>query len=201
MSASVSTRNCTTNEGQSEWSIVGSVLFFRIDLVTRPLCLHTATRVYQCETVFARLTKYMQKNIHTLRCAGVYTIMADFFPSKRRASDPYMVTVRRLAYALQRVTHPTCSPVATRSPSVLFSCLYPQYLGVYVCDSRIDFSPSQLRTSRVGLRHTHHPAKGRENTYHWPAILANRNFVNDVTSAKVGAQNHRAVGNAADVGW
>ncbi|XP_016767204.1 uncharacterized protein LOC102654763 isoform X2 [Apis mellifera] len=54
--------------------------------------------------------------------------MADFFPSKRRASDPYMVT-------------------------------------------------------------------------HWPAILANRNFVNDVTSAKVGAQNHRAVGNAADVGW
>lgn len=36
---------------------------------------------------------------------------------------------------------------------------------------------------------------------HWPAILANRNFVNDVTSAKVGAQNHRAVGNAADVGW
>ncbi|XP_031364511.1 uncharacterized protein LOC116185074 [Apis dorsata] len=146
----------------------------------------------------------MQKNIHTLRCAGVYTIMADFFPSKRRASDPYMVTVRRLAYALQRVTHPTCSPVATRSPSVLFSCLHflldPQYLGVYVCDSRIDFSPSQLRTSRVGLRHTH-PAKGREDIYHWPAILSNRNFVNDVTSAKVGAQNHRAVGNAADVGW
>lgn len=79
--------------------------------------------------------------------------------------------------------------------------LDPQYLGVYVCDSRIDFSPSQLRISRVGLRHTHHPAKGRKDIYHWPAILANRNFVNDVTSAKVGAQNHRAVGNAADVGW
>lgn len=43
--------------------------------------------------------------------------------------------------------------------------LDPQYLGVYVCDSRIDFSPSQLRISRVGLRHTHHPAKGRENIY------------------------------------
>lgn len=47
----------------------------------------------------------------------------------------------------------------------VFFLLDPQYLGVYVCDSRIDFSPSQLRTSRVGLRHTHHPAKGRENTY------------------------------------
>lgn len=52
--------------------------------------------------------------VHTRRCAGVYAIVADFFPSKRRASDPYMVTVRRLAYALQRVTHPTCSPVSTR---------------------------------------------------------------------------------------
>lgn len=26
----------------------------------------------------------------------------------------------------------------------------------------------------------------------WPAILANRNFVNDVTSAEAGAQNHRS---------
>lgn len=92
-------------------------------LLVGPLCLHTATRVYQCETVFAVLNQvHAEGYTHTLRCAGVYTIMADFFPSKRRASDPYMVTVRRLAYALQRVTHPTCSPVATRSPSVLFSC-------------------------------------------------------------------------------
>lgn len=132
-------------------------------LLVGPLCLHTATRVYQCETVFAVLNQvHAEGYTHTLRCAGVYTIMADFFPSKRRASDPYMVTVRRLAYALQRVTHPTCSPVATRSPSVLFSCFYPQYLGVYVCDSRIDFSPSQLRISRVGLRHTHHPGLEKE---------------------------------------
>ncbi|XP_076477292.1 uncharacterized protein LOC117155825 [Bombus vancouverensis nearcticus] len=112
---------------------------------------------------------------HTPRCAGVYTIMVEFFPSKRRASDPYMVTVRRLAYALQRVTHPTCSPVATRSPSVLLSCLYLLYqvrntyiciwVGVYYAgESRIDFSPNQLQVIRVGLGHTHHLAKGGGNT-------------------------------------
>ncbi|CAD1476930.1 unnamed protein product, partial [Heterotrigona itama] len=89
---------------------------------------------------------------HTLRCAGVYTIMADFFPSKRRASDPYMVTVRRLAYALQRVIHPTCSPVAIRSPFICNIRMGVYYTG----ESRIDFSPSQLRVTRVGLRHTHH---------------------------------------------
>ncbi|XP_048261540.1 uncharacterized protein LOC125385042 [Bombus terrestris] len=76
---------------------------------------------------------------HTPRCAGVYTIMVEFFPSKRRASDPYMVTVRNT-----------------------YICIW---VGVYYAgESRIDFSPSQLRVIRVGLGHTHHLAKGGANT-------------------------------------
>ncbi|CAK9821131.1 hypothetical protein ANTPLA_LOCUS11143 [Anthophora plagiata] len=84
-----------------------------------------ATRVYRYETVCTSTLEQLRTNesigtsdTHIRRCAGVYTIVADFFPSKRRACDPYMVTMRRLAYALQRVTHPTCSTVSTRNISM-----------------------------------------------------------------------------------